>query len=727
MRRPPFVRFAVTAVLAVAVGVFLTACADDAPPTAVPPDGASHARGTLRDPGINRNDTHFAARVTTDTDDAIPGALLGDASMRDAAVQLGAPTDGAYVEAGYGPQGELRFGVYWDARSGGTTIAGIRVIGDDLFVLGPSGQVTLSRTFDAHMAATGLPGGSLIGAMLASGPPPNNGCPGPGGSCASLEVEGGDAASRRDAPGDRRTTIVGDVREDRARTRRPPGAAARPGTTDATETVRRYRRIPPVRGATAADLQRPVWRLEAVEQESRAMTDRGERVSRSRTAITYRVWHTNAGRDIAREAAQRAALRATPPVAPAVRPAVLASEPAFTMPTADAGAGSLLCPRGNTEAMEVLRKGRGISVLFQHGFCGNAGVFEGMRPRITAALPVDATAAFSLESTDRIDAQVDDLAQRASLMGGRSFFAVGHSQGGLVIRRLGQRYPALVAGVVTIGTPHQGTYVADLPAEMIGSWLLQAVGPDCVGRFMCSLFNDIVFRTLAGEIGYGFITDAVPTLSDLRTGSPFLHSLNTAHEGFQRAGIEVSIDRRWALARMIGDQRTPRTRLLQDRRPDGEEWVRTVEEVYRAGIFLQVLSLFSRYHVSPMGGGVSCSDPGYAMHWAPCYDAGYGNYWYESYYADMVRYALFMIGTVVTGSLDRIDSVWDYITTRHIDGTDGFIQLSSQRYPDVPGTHPPVRLLVGKPDADSHAGITASPGILSRTLDALRLMTGTQQ
>jgi pimeloyl-ACP methyl ester carboxylesterase len=728
--------------VALIAALLAAACADDVglPTIARAPSDQPTARVALRDAEIDRNDTHFAARIAISADDPVTAGLDASLVAGDASVQGAPPPGDAYVEGGYGTNGELRFGVYWDQSSAATVIAGIRVVGDQLSVLDQSGNVTLTRTFDAHMAATGFPGGSLIGAILTTSPP-DNGCSAPNGWCAMLRADGESSARDPRDPRDprgtsRSSTITGDRREDRVRLRPAPTRVALAGAGDFSDIIQRYRRLPTAAKKGIEVAAASIWRLEEIEREVRATTDRGVQVTRSRTRVDYRVWHTNASRDDARTAvrdkareARRAAPRPPSPARPAVPAtplgapdaelaAVLAESDAVTL-------GESICPRGTTEILERTKNYRWApALLYQHGFCGNARVFDGMRPRIAASIPARETRAFSLSSTERVDTQVDQLAERLAFVGSGGQFAVGHSQGGLVLRRLGQRFPNYVNGVVTIGTPHQGTYVADFAPEAVSEWMLQAVGPACVGDFMCQFLNEVITQTLAAKLGYGLLSVAVPALADLRTGSPFLQTLNSTPEGFQRTGIEVSVARRWALARMIGDHRTPRTRLLSNGRPYGESWAKTAEAVYRTGMFLQYLAFFSEWQVSPSGGGVSCSQTGYALHWAPCFDLDYGSFWYSSWYDSYIRYVIYLLGSIVTTTMDRLDATWDYITTRGWDGTDGFIQLSSQRYPQSPGTFAPVRVIVSAPEADSHAGITASPAILNRTVDALRQMTG---
>ncbi|MGH8505972.1 MAG: esterase/lipase family protein, partial [Stenotrophobium sp.] len=114
------------------------------------------------------------------------------------------------------------------------------------------------------------------------------------------------------------------------------------------------------------------------------------------------------------------------------------------------------------------RKGRGTPIVFVHGFICNAGVWQPMM-RWLARHSGTSMRAISLypvlgdidDYAAQLQRAVGDLCQRS---GETRVMLVGHSMGGLVIRRYLRRFgSAQVARVVTIGSPHHGVFI---PAKM---------------------------------------------------------------------------------------------------------------------------------------------------------------------------------------------------------------------------------------------------------------------
>ena len=72
-------------------------------------------------------------------------------------------------------------------------------------------------------------------------------------------------------------------------------------------------------------------------------------------------------------------------------------------------------------------------------------------------------------STATINSQRDEFRTALTGIGGQKVL-VGHSMGGLVSRATFVANPANVAALVTVGTPHEGTLLAD-NADKIITWL----------------------------------------------------------------------------------------------------------------------------------------------------------------------------------------------------------------------------------------------------------------
>lgn len=114
------------------------------------------------------------------------------------------------------------------------------------------------------------------------------------------------------------------------------------------------------------------------------------------------------------------------------------------------------------------RKGHGTPIVFVHGFICNAGVWQPMM-RWLARRSGASMRAISLypvlgdidDYAAQLQRAVDDLCRRSSEP---RVMLVGHSMGGLVIRRYLRRFGgAQVARAVTIGSPHHGVFI---PSKM---------------------------------------------------------------------------------------------------------------------------------------------------------------------------------------------------------------------------------------------------------------------
>jgi len=108
----------------------------------------------------------------------------------------------------------------------------------------------------------------------------------------------------------------------------------------------------------------------------------------------------------------------------------------------------------------------GTPVLLVHGYCCSRGSWWWLRRRLEAAGWTVAT--ITLEPIyAAIDSYVEPLARRIDAVlketGAGQLVLVGHSMGGLVARAYLQRFgDARVKRLITLGTPHQGSRLADL-------------------------------------------------------------------------------------------------------------------------------------------------------------------------------------------------------------------------------------------------------------------------
>lgn len=155
-----------------------------------------------------------------------------------------------------------------------------------------------------------------------------------------------------------------------------------------------------------------------------------------------------------------------------------------------------------------LSRGR-VGVLLVHGFVCNRGVWNPWMRRFRAeGIPF---VAVNLEpvfgSIDGYAATIEAAVRKLEIATGKRPLLVGHSMGGLAIRAWlrEHRSDARVRGVVTLGTPHQGTWFSRLALHgngremrIGGDWLKALAAAESLSRrrlFLCaySHCDNIVF------------------------------------------------------------------------------------------------------------------------------------------------------------------------------------------------------------------------------------------
>jgi triacylglycerol esterase/lipase EstA (alpha/beta hydrolase family) len=156
------------------------------------------------------------------------------------------------------------------------------------------------------------------------------------------------------------------------------------------------------------------------------------------------------------------------------------------------------CSRAEPDHLPVDAAGRR-GVVLVHGFVCNRGVWNPwMRKLRAAGVPF---VAIDLEpvlgSIEHYPALVDAAVERVERATGMAPVIVGHSMGGLAVRAWLQRYDAdrRVHRVITIGTPHHGTWLARFAfvanareMRQSGEWLsalARAEPPARRARFTC--------------------------------------------------------------------------------------------------------------------------------------------------------------------------------------------------------------------------------------------------
>ena len=685
----------------------LVACTDqlEAPTAALRSAQPISAQGPLRDTEIDRTDTHFGARVVTTTERNDGEALLSAGDPL-----LTASEDEVYIEGGYGRDGRIRFSVYFESAAESPRVGSTRLVGNDAYMYDRNGGLISMQSLDQAMASMGLPSGDFSQAYFSSTPPT---CPPEAAECAIYSES---VLADATAPDD-------DVRVVRVR---PLASQPAGGPTD-VQLEQRFRRV---RRATGDEPE--VWRLEDMRRTERASAPRGARVTSTVTRVHYRSWDRHEGKERARAAARAAREAATPQrrtdrslsgarANAAESAGAEASLIARSTPSADPASLSNLCAKGTAEFDRYrLEVTRGYDVVYQHGFCSDASVAFSFDERLAREVAIQRGRAFSLESTARIETQVADLRSRIASKRATPHLLIGHSQGGLVARRLGQLHPEYVGGVITIGTPHLGSYLAEYGPEAAAEALVDKADRVCFGAILCDFLADIMAEESRNSVLFGG-SDLAPSLQDLRPNSPFLQTLNSTYETFPRVSIDVNIRSRWALARMVGDSRSPQERLLTDKRPRGDDRVTEVEHFYAWTMTLNRVALFTIFTPYLFSQGIDCQQSGYRSFWPGCnnpIDPQNRPLWYST----LLAFILYEATSAIMDAMNGVDRTWNLLTTKGIDEGDGLIHLASQRYPKTPGTYPPHRVSVKYESADSHSGELKSPGVITATRTAISLL-----
>lgn len=157
--------------------------------------------------------------------------------------------------------------------------------------------------------------------------------------------------------------------------------------------------------------------------------------------------------------------------------------------------------RADAEPDHLPPEARGrVGVVLVHGFVCNRGLWTPWLARLRAAgvpcVAVNLEPVFG--SIDDYPPLIEAAVRRVEAATGEKPLLVGHSMGGLAIRAWLARYAAdaRVRGVVTLGTPHQGTWLAKLShfapnARQMrpgGEWLTQLAAAEPASRrerFLC--------------------------------------------------------------------------------------------------------------------------------------------------------------------------------------------------------------------------------------------------
>lgn len=245
--------------------------------------------------------------------------------------------------------------------------------------------------------------------------------------------------------------------------------------------------------------------------------------------------------------------------------------------------------------------------------------------------------------------QATQLGDTVRASGLQDVIFVGHSQGGLISRRVAQSFQGTasspsVRGVVTTGTPHMGANIANNLSTL---GIPGRVARIFSGGFACRITNQCSLIAQSMNALQDQLPDAAlasNAMRDLRPSSAAIQQVNTPPESYRRFGIQNALPQPgFLLYQVAGD-------AMEGNRG---------REIYGKAKAAAVVA----FSVAVIGGVVSIFAP-----WAAIVAS---------------------VASVVFAAIVGADLAWSRLTFGS-QQSDGVVELSSQYYPNSPGTNAPV-------------------------------------
>jgi pimeloyl-ACP methyl ester carboxylesterase len=307
--------------------------------------------------------------------------------------------------------------------------------------------------------------------------------------------------------------------------------------------------------------------------------------------------------------------------------------------------------------------GIGPNVTFQHGIFSSSATWSRMNAWLSGDFQFGTVLLPSLRSTDALSSQATDLVSLMTASNQKNYIIIGHSQGGLIGRDVGQRTALttlLTSGVITLETPNTGALLA-MTSRIAAANGLRNVLNNLLADAGCNSYFDnygcfiaYLVANFGAPVAVNYAVDAaIPASGDLIPGSPYLTTLNHNSEVFTRVGVAGHSNKRWVLMRLGGD-----AICNPESNCGGRAFYLYTEIVYFSFRICEFVSL---------------------VDWD--FDT-----------------AAFCAN--VADRMDDIDGYWNHLTSTSSDSSDGIVQGSGQTYS---GAAP---YTIG--GADSHTGATKS-------------------
>jgi len=550
-------RLAFALVCAAALG----GCRDDSAtvaPVATTPSAAIAVleSGDLMDPGIDPGDSHLVTTSVTRTTATIESAepfvdpLTGQEVTR---LELPDVIDSTRFEAGYDAAGTVRLNEYHSGNDSGGTAARVQIVGNVATFYDVFGATVHDTSGPILMDALGPMDNVIVtneAVLLADEPSPV--ANGEMAAARESDIAGEQSRVREEQRGDRlyRTYSLDD-----------------PASDTRGERTRQYRR------------SGNHWVL--VEERAQTIQPAGKLAFTVVQATVYPVvkWKNNEGKDARRrekdaEQSDGRSVAAQRTIFAASRAPARLSAVASRQSDPDVGAGSgaemtcLLCPDvGAGDGVSGgVTSSSGLNIVFQHGAFADAGSWYRMDPWISARYAINRKVKPSLNWRAGLESQATTLNGQMLATSGSGYLMIGHSNGGLISRRVGQMETQsggpLVSGVIAIASPHLGLPLAKNSRTTVTNQLsaylnsvLVLIGGSCWRKefeWVCGRVNDALLTLVPRIVNFAFDA-AAPVSSDVRPGSVYLAQLNTRNEAFLKYSVEVHSQGAWKFLRMLGD------------------------------------------------------------------------------------------------------------------------------------------------------------------------------
>lgn len=262
-----------------------------------------------------------------------------------------------------------------------------------------------------------------------------------------------------------------------------------------------------------------------------------------------------------------------------------------------------------------------------------------------------------------------------------NYVLIGHSNGGIVSRRIGQLAAATgvrsVRGVITVGSPHLGAPLVDGPigpaialvtaTATTRVWLCAKNKRGC-GEVQALLSNNGLLQYTNAIAGSGSLA------SQLSPNSAFRSVLASGSEPYIKSAVISHSPNRWLFMRLLGD----RSCYPDDPTCGGRARAAGTERFYRHLRRTAIVYAITGTMASLFGATQAIAGPSFAL-------------------------------AIESGSmmvfLDMMDLAIRNWIIRSND-SDGVVPASSQFYPNVP-----INLQQQIPGADTHVGSTSSPWV----------------